>query len=73
MEEPSDKLLKVPLGILDNSVCTKRYPFHNRTLPDGIRPTMLCAGELKGGKDTCQVGRQIKHVYSSQNNNIIFN
>nr|BBG28441.1 secreted serine protease Snake [Gryllus bimaculatus] len=55
-ESPSDTLLKVALDIIDNNLCNElwRSASGTRPLADGIAPTMLCAGVLKGGKDTCQ-------------------
>lgn len=52
----SDKLLKVQLNIYDNSYCTKAYQKEingNQQISKGIVASMLCAGELKGGRDTC--------------------
>lgn len=54
-EDPSKRLLKVALNIVDNNVCSQTYPADRRALPVGIKSSMMCAGELKGGKDTCQV------------------
>jgi len=54
VEEQSDKLLKVPLNVFDNSICSKSYPPNPRTLSSGITSTMMCVGDLKGGHDTCQ-------------------
>lgn len=47
-------LLKVELNVFNNDQCSRTYK-QTKYLPDGIKSTMLCAGELKGGKDTCQV------------------
>ncbi|XP_048524458.1 venom protease [Dendroctonus ponderosae] len=52
----SDKLLKVQLNIYDNSVCAKAYQKEinaNQHISKGIVGSMLCAGELEGGRDTC--------------------
>ncbi|KAF5281650.1 hypothetical protein FQA39_LY17748 [Lamprigera yunnana] len=54
LENQSDKLLKVPLNVFDNSVCTRSYATDVSRLPSGISSSMLCAGELAGGRDTCQ-------------------
>lgn len=53
--EISQKLMKVPLKIYSNDVCQRSFEDRKR-LPDGIVSSMLCAGDLSGGKDTCQVG-----------------
>lgn len=52
----SSKLLKVHLNIYDNRECNRAYRNEikaNQHISKGIIKTMLCAGELKGGKDTC--------------------
>jgi hypothetical protein len=56
-EKQSDVLLKVGLSIIDNKLCTELYELDGitRELRNGIVPSMMCAGELEGGKDTCQV------------------
>jgi hypothetical protein len=56
-EKQSDVLLKVVLSIIDNKLCTELYELDGitRELRNGIVPSMMCAGELEGGKDTCQV------------------
>lgn len=52
--ETNNKLLKVPLEVYDNQYCHQTYKIDYK-LPDGIKSTMLCAGQSKGGRDTCQV------------------
>jgi len=56
-ERKSDILLKVKLSIIDNNLCNELYNSGEGTsgLKDGIVPSMMCAGKLEGGKDTCQV------------------
>ncbi|XP_043488646.1 serine protease snake-like isoform X2 [Polistes fuscatus] len=54
--EPSKKLRKAELDMISNIACSLRY---NSTfvIPDGITPSMICAGELNSTgdiKDTCQ-------------------
>ncbi|CAG9828621.1 unnamed protein product [Diabrotica balteata] len=51
--DSSDTLLKVTLDIYDNQKCMKTFPPNDKELPRGIESTMLCAGRLEGGKDTC--------------------
>lgn len=48
----SDDLRKVALNILDNNYCQKLYE-SSKKLRNGIVSSQLCAGYLKGGKDTC--------------------
>nr|XP_032528086.1 ovochymase-2-like [Danaus plexippus plexippus] len=55
-QRASNELQKVSLTLLENDFCnvllkTKR----NRLWMDGFTADQLCAGELRGGKDTCQV------------------
>jgi hypothetical protein len=47
----------VELNIYDNRVCAQSYDQVTalRGLNRGIIESHLCAGELAGGKDTCQV------------------
>lgn len=52
--ETNNKLLKVVLEVYDNQYCHQTYKIDYK-LPDGIKSSMLCAGERKGGRDTCQV------------------
>lgn len=48
----SDKLMKVTLNVYTNQRCTTTFPT-DVSLPRGVASTMLCAGDLKGGRDTC--------------------
>lgn len=54
----SDILMKVNLNVIDNRQCNS---FYNRGLgtdasfSSGIVDTMLCAGVLEGGRDSCLV------------------
>lgn len=50
----SDALLKVALPLLDTSFCSNVFQTDKKSLPSGVADSMLCAGELKGNKDTCQ-------------------
>lgn len=71
--ETNNKLLKVVLNIYNNDYCSQTYRSDGK-LPDGIRGTMLCAGERKGGKDTCQVGKGFlkSQEYTKLYKNLIF-
>ncbi|KAF9818370.1 hypothetical protein SFRURICE_017792 [Spodoptera frugiperda] len=49
--------------LLDEGFCNETLKFFfNRNWPDGFQPTQMCAGELSGGKDTCQDNSCIFHV-----------
>lgn len=52
--ESNTILMRVKLSLYENSVCERAYKTQT-SYPNGITSDMLCAGELKGGKDTCQV------------------
>lgn len=51
--ENSNKLMKVSLNIYPVSECNRVFKSDKTQLPRGILRSMLCVGELKGGKDTC--------------------
>ncbi|XP_066248682.1 venom protease-like [Euwallacea similis] len=68
----SDKLLKVPLNIYDNSFCKKAYEKDiqsSNQISQGIVKTMLCAGELMGGRDTC-LGDSGGPLFLTENENM---
>lgn len=45
--------MKVTLDLIDRNTCNKYFP-HRPGIENGVIPSMICAGVLKGGKDTCQ-------------------
>lgn len=49
-----DVLQKVSLDLLEMSICDRTYG-NLKYYKNGLPKTMLCAGKLKGGEDTCQV------------------
>ncbi|CAD1468727.1 unnamed protein product, partial [Heterotrigona itama] len=52
--EQSDQLQKASLHIIDNIACAIKYN-KSMTVPYGIMPSMICAGDPRGWKkDTCQ-------------------
>lgn len=52
----SNELLKVDLKIFSNDDCSVGYQ-NDRSLMNGIVESQLCAGDITGAKDTCQVHR----------------
>lgn len=56
--EGTDELRKVQLDTVSRKVCEKSYASEmgSRQFPRNISQNLLCAGVMKGGKDTCQVG-----------------
>lgn len=57
MGKLSDTLMKVSLNMIDNQQCNTFYRNGPGTssFSEGITDTMLCAGVLEGGRDTCLV------------------
>ncbi|XP_043524581.1 serine protease snake-like isoform X1 [Frieseomelitta varia] len=52
--EQSDQLQKASLDIIDHIACAIKYN-KSMTVPYGIMPSMICAGDSRGWKkDTCQ-------------------
>nr|XP_022912160.1 serine protease snake-like [Onthophagus taurus] len=49
----SNYLMKVDLPIINEIKCKEYFP-SDRNMPKGVIKETLCAGEMKGGKDTCQ-------------------
>ncbi|XP_011879467.1 PREDICTED: venom protease-like isoform X2 [Vollenhovia emeryi] len=49
----SDVLLKAELNVVDNLECTRKHS-SSLEVPEGIRPSMICAGDPSGKKDSCQ-------------------
>ncbi|XP_034942335.1 serine protease snake [Chelonus insularis] len=52
----SDDLMKVTLDYISPETCQRNYQSEvgSRQMPQGLIPSMLCAGIMEGGKDTCQ-------------------
>ncbi|KAL5283339.1 hypothetical protein ACFFRR_005928 [Megaselia abdita] len=47
-------LQKVNLSLFNNTNCNKYYNAEDSNVPQGIKKSQICAGELKQKKDTCQ-------------------
>ncbi|XP_050546255.1 serine protease Hayan-like [Daktulosphaira vitifoliae] len=71
----SDHLLKVNLDIVDNRRCNILYEAESKTnsLSKGIVDSMLCAGDLAGGHDTCLGDSGGPLVIRSEKNPCVFN
>ncbi|KAL1489984.1 hypothetical protein ABEB36_013904 [Hypothenemus hampei] len=52
--DTSQILLKVDLDIIPNSICCKYLRFRKHEMPENLVKQMMCAGDLKEGRDTCQ-------------------
>ncbi|XP_029342707.1 serine protease Hayan isoform X2 [Acyrthosiphon pisum] len=74
-ERSSDHLLKVDLNLINNQQCGKLYEGESktRTLNRGIIDSMLCAGDLAGGHDTCLGDSGGPLVVKSEKNACVFN
>uniref|UniRef100_A0A2A4JQ23 trypsin n=1 Tax=Heliothis virescens TaxID=7102 RepID=A0A2A4JQ23_HELVI len=71
-KQTAKELQKVSLSILDNTFCNNTLAlFFNRNW-HGFEPTQLCAGELRGGKDTCQGDSGSPLQIASKENSCIF-
>lgn len=51
--ELATRLQEASVKIISRNICNKLYD-------DAVTPRMLCAGNLQGGVDACQVGVSIK-------------
>ncbi|KAL4121868.1 hypothetical protein QTP88_014291 [Uroleucon formosanum] len=74
-DRSSDHLLKVDLNLINNRQCGKLYEAESktRTLNRGIIDSMLCAGDLAGGHDTCLGDSGGPLVVKSEKNACVFN
>jgi len=55
--QTSNVLMKVSLDFVEQNECNRSYSSStNSNLKFGINPSnQICAGQMEGGKDTCQV------------------
>ncbi|XP_051162811.1 serine protease snake-like isoform X2 [Leptopilina boulardi] len=52
----SDDLMKIQLEYVSQNICNNSFKIDvgSKSLPNGIKSSMLCAGIIDGGRDTCQ-------------------
>lgn len=46
--------MKVDLDVIPNENCSSYLKFRKHEMPLNLTEEMMCAGYLKGGRDTCQ-------------------
>lgn len=64
----SNVLMKVSLDLVKQNECNSSYSgsIQGKKLAFGINPkSQICAGEMEGGKDTCQVRNLIIFIIIS--------
>ncbi|XP_050677290.1 serine protease snake-like [Leptidea sinapis] len=70
--QTSKELQKVSLTLLQNSHCDRLLEDSRNRHWQGFAPTQMCAGELRGGKDTCQGDSGSPLQVASSENQCIF-
>ncbi|KAL4703495.1 hypothetical protein ACJJTC_011297 [Scirpophaga incertulas] len=70
--ESSKELQKVSLSLLNNDYCDMLLQSSRNRHWAGFAPTQMCAGELRGGKDTCQGDSGSPLQVASKDNQCIF-
>ncbi|KAL4721396.1 hypothetical protein ACJJTC_004650 [Scirpophaga incertulas] len=71
-QETSKELQKVSLSLLDNRFCDRILEHIKNRHWHGFVPSQMCAGELRGGKDTCQGDSGSPIQVTSKTNRCIF-
>ncbi|KAI5636812.1 trypsin domain-containing protein [Phthorimaea operculella] len=69
---PSKELQKVSLSLLENDYCDPLLAESRNRNWNGFQAGQLCAGELRGGKDTCQGDSGSPLQVASKDNQCIF-
>lgn len=46
--------MKVTLDMISKDICQKAFAQDKLSFKNGLSDSVMCAGVLKGGKDTCQ-------------------
>ncbi|XP_059051620.1 serine protease snake-like [Achroia grisella] len=70
--ELAKDLQKVSLSLFDNSDCDAKLLNTRYRHWKGLSPSQMCAGELRGGKDTCQGDSGSPLQIASKDNQCIF-
>ncbi|KAL0809013.1 hypothetical protein ABMA28_012661, partial [Loxostege sticticalis] len=71
--QTSKELHKVSLSLLNNNYCDQLLVSSRNRLWRGFQDSQMCAGELRGGKDTCQGDSGSPLQVVSKENQCIFN
>ncbi|XP_063371926.1 venom protease-like isoform X1 [Cydia amplana] len=71
-KETSKELQKVSISLLDNAYCDQLLANSRNRNWQGFSPSQMCAGELRGGRDTCQGDSGAPLQVASRDNQCIF-
>ncbi|CAG9790612.1 unnamed protein product [Diatraea saccharalis] len=71
-KQTSKELQKVSLSLLDNNQCDQLLVSSRNRHWGGFQQSQMCAGELRGGKDTCQGDSGSPLQVTSKDNQCIF-
>ncbi|XP_048002705.1 venom protease-like isoform X2 [Leguminivora glycinivorella] len=71
-KETSKELQKVSISLLENDYCDQLLANSRNRNWQGFAPSQMCAGELRGGRDTCQGDSGAPLQVASRDNQCIF-